>query len=98
MGTKLEKLVAGPENAKRMKHMRTVIEKAVYPFRENTEAALVAGAAMQVARILIDLYPEPIKSQLREGAAAFLQGRDVESEQDREESLRRLGFTIPRVM
>ena len=62
----------------RMAFIQREVEKAVIPYRENTEAAIVVGALMRVARILLDLYPEGLRAELVEAASAYLAHRDLE--------------------
>lgn len=64
-------------DVERMNYVQQQIEKAVLPFRENTEAAIVASALIRVARILIERYnPESVK-QLKLAAVAYLERREV---------------------
>lgn len=67
------------EDLDRMKYIREQIEKAVLPYRHNTEAALVCGALFQVARTLLLLYPEATREDLLKGAIAFLKGEDLDA-------------------
>lgn len=62
------------ENVAIMRDMKRIIEKAVIPFRERVEAAIVAGACLQVAKTLLDLYPEGTREKLIEGGCLLLEG------------------------
>ncbi len=61
----------------RMNAVQQEIEKAVIPFRENTEAAIVAAALVRVARKLIDLYHPEARRAVTEVTVAYLERRDV---------------------
>lgn len=63
-----------PENIARMTHIKKEIERVVLKYRENTEAAIVAGACIQIARTLLSLYPERLRKELTEGAVMLLEG------------------------
>lgn len=76
---RLDQEIAKPEHVERMKFIRSEIERAVLPYRENTEAAIVAGAAVQVARTLIELYPPNRRAQLVEAMVAFLKREDLDA-------------------
>jgi hypothetical protein len=66
------------EAAERMQFIRAQVERTILPYRENTEAALVAGALVQIARVLFELYPEKTRTQLLTGAVAYLQRDNLE--------------------
>jgi hypothetical protein len=61
-----------------MNFIQSVIEKAILPYRTNTEAAIVCGALMRVARILLELYPEGLRAELVKASCAFLERRDLD--------------------
>lgn len=63
-----------PENVEAMKFIRKEIEKVILPYRERIEAAIVAGACVQVATILLNLYRGERREQLIEGAVMLLEG------------------------
>lgn len=67
-----------PENVARMKFIATEIEKLVLQYRENTEAAIVAGACIQIATRLLVLYPPKVRDGLVEGAVMLLRGETPE--------------------
>lgn len=67
------------------------IEKAVLPYRENTEAALVIAALNRVSRILLRLYPEELQQQLILATVAYLKGQDLE-----EDAARADGIVLPK--
>ena len=64
----------------RMKTIRREIETLLRPYRENTEAAIAAGACLQIARTLFLLYPPNVREQLTTGAAAFIKGEHLDRE------------------
>lgn len=66
-----------PIDVDRMNHVQKEIERAVLPYRENTEAAIVASALIRVARILIDRYNPEAQRQLTIAAVAYLERREV---------------------
>ena len=66
--------INSPDNVAAMRHVKTLIEKVVLPYREQIEAAVVAGACLQVAKTLLDLYPEGTREKLIEGACLLLEG------------------------
>jgi hypothetical protein len=62
-----------------MHHVRKEVAKLILQWRDNTEAAVVAGALLQNARELFELYPESVREQLVEGAVAFLEGKSEDA-------------------
>ena len=64
----------------RMKHIRGEVERLLLPYRENTEAALVIGALLQICRILLVLYPKATREDLLAGIIPFLKGEQMEPE------------------
>jgi hypothetical protein len=66
--------INSPDNIAAMRFVKDKIEKAVLPYRERIEAAVVAGACLQVAKVLLDLYPEETRKALIEGACLLLEG------------------------
>ncbi len=68
----MAKLEFNAENLERMAHVQTLIERAVLPFRENTEAAIVVFALIRVARFLLNLYPEKVRAELLEIISLYL--------------------------
>lgn len=60
------------ENLDRMKHVQAEIAKAILPYRENTEAALVILALVGAVKILLDLYNPNARAELSEVIVAFL--------------------------
>lgn len=65
-------LKGGQAEIDRIQFLEDTIAKAVIPYRENTEAALVVFAAMRVVRRLIKLYPEATRTDLIEACIAYL--------------------------
>lgn len=55
-----------------IKYVEQLVERTVMPLHQRIEAALVAAALMRCAWRLMQLYPESVRAQLKEGAAAFL--------------------------
>lgn len=79
-----------PEDVTRMNEIEGLVARTIGQFRENTEAAIVAGALLRIVYFLYMKYPEAVRRQLVEGAVAFLQqtiGRDVAGEVARHERL-----------
>lgn len=70
----VNKLEFNPENAARTQFIQDKIARAVLPFRENTEAALVVIALVRCARILLDLYPAKARGELLEVITLYLTG------------------------
>lgn len=68
------------EDVRRMGEVQQHVVRAIASYRENTEAAIVAGALLRIVRYLYSLYPERTRNELLEGAIAFLQQRDIEKE------------------
>jgi hypothetical protein len=60
----------------RMRHVQGEITKAVFPYRETVEAALVIFALCRCAKILLDLYPPAKRAVLAEVITGFLAGDD----------------------
>lgn len=60
------------ENLKRMKFVQREITRAILPYRENTEAALVILALVGAVKILLDLYNPNARAELVEVVVAFL--------------------------
>jgi len=67
-------------DVEQMNHIQREIERAVLPYRDNTEAAIVVSALMRVARILIRLYPERAQRDLIAVTVAFLRNEEVDIE------------------
>lgn len=65
-----------PEDFARMKNAQGEIVKAIVPYSENTEAALVIFALCRCAKIMLDLYPPAKRAALVEVIVGFLQGDD----------------------
>lgn len=65
-----------------MNHLQREITKAILPYRENTEAAIVAAALVRVARTMIDKYNPVAKRQLTEVSVAYLERREVRVDED----------------
>lgn len=70
----VNKLEFNAENAARTQFIQDKIARAVLPFRENTEAALVVIALVRCARILLDLYPAKARGELLEVITLYLTG------------------------
>lgn len=70
----MSKLEFSKANVDRMVHVQEQIERAVLPFRENTEAAIVVLALMRVARKLLDLYSAKTRGELRDVIDLYLSG------------------------
>jgi hypothetical protein len=69
------------EQVKQMKAVREAVERAVLPFRENTEAAVIAGACAQVAKLLIQQYPQKAEAELLAGMVGFFRGANPAGEE-----------------
>lgn len=82
-------------DAERMTFIQTEIEKAILPYRENTEAVLVVGALMRVARILLGLYKPDLRQGFISACSAYLQGKQTLGEDSNESALKKLGFYLP---
>lgn len=67
----------------RMNFLEAEITKAILPYRENTEAAIVVAALMRCARKLIDRYNPVAKKQLTEVTVAYLERRLVVVDDER---------------
>lgn len=83
------------EDVRRMHQIIGEVRKTLDTFRQNTEAAVIAGALTNIMRELVDSYPEPTKGALMEGMIAFLQHRDVEEEKRLAELADR-GIVLPK--
>lgn len=70
----VNKLEFNEENAARTQWIQDKIARAVLPFRENTEAAIVVLALIRCARILLDLYPKQARADLLEVIVLYLTG------------------------
>lgn len=57
-----------------MKEVEAALTKAVLPFREKTEAALVAFALIRMARVLLRVYPPKVQKELLPVILTYLQG------------------------
>lgn len=88
------KVIGDAADTERMHFMQSEIAKAILPYRENTEAAIVVMALMRVARILLRLYPEPVRGELLSACVAYLQGKGVEAVEAKS-PLEALGFWVP---
>jgi hypothetical protein len=81
MGAIFKKAPAGSaEQVKQMKAVREAVERAVLPFKENTEAAVIAGACAQVAKLLIQQYPQDAEANLLAGMVGFFRGANPAGE------------------
>lgn len=89
------KMVGSNADAERMDCLQREIEKAILPYRENTEAILVAGALLRVARILIRLYSPDLRAGLLQAAKAYLDGAATLEGAGEPSALERLGFWVP---
>lgn len=75
---KLIRALSAPGASEKLKHIDGVITKAVVPYRENTEAAIVAFSLIRVARILLRLYPKHAREVLvNEVIVPFLREEEV---------------------
>lgn len=62
------------ETFRAMKEVEEVLTKAVMPFREKTEAALVAFALIRMTRVLLRVYPVKVQKELMPVVLTYLQG------------------------
>src|SRR5688572_9491125 len=90
---KAPNLVGDSEDIERMIHVQHTIERAIMPFRENTEAAIVIMAMMRIARILLGLYPMNVRRALVEQNEAFFR-QDITVE-ERQQSTLGPNFWVP---
>lgn len=66
------------ETFRAMKEVEAVLTRAVMPFREKTEAALVAFALIRMARVLVRVYPVKVQKDLLPAIMAYLQGSTIQ--------------------
>jgi hypothetical protein len=64
----------GNEEFQQMTKLEREIEKALLPFRENTEAALAIFACCRAARRLLSLYPDWTQMELLQAIIPFVRG------------------------
>jgi hypothetical protein len=65
-------------NDERFTQMRAVqgeVVKALLPFRERTEAAIVVFALIRAARVMLRLYPKKTQVELLEAIVPYLEGK-----------------------
>lgn len=67
-----QQLEFNAENLEQMQHVQRQITKAILPYRDNTEAALVILALVGAAKILLDLYNPQSRAELAEVITAHL--------------------------
>ena len=70
------------DQVRQMKVVREAIEQALRPFQENTEAAIIAGACAQVAKLLIQKYPQKTEAELLAGMVGFFRGESPDGGKD----------------
>jgi hypothetical protein len=90
----MNKLIGTQEDAAQMDRVQGAVISALGPFRDNTEAALIAGALMRIVRQLLRLYGSELQRGLIDASVLYLRGRDTMPE-PREKDLRVLGFRAP---
>lgn len=66
------KITGGTEDTDRMDFIQREIERCVLQFRENTETAIILGALLRVARLLVSLYKPGIRNSLITDSVAYL--------------------------
>jgi gluconate kinase len=92
----MPKLTGSLEDMQQMNKLQEVIEQAIIPYRDNTEAIVVVGALMRVARILLRLYKPDLRLGFQSAAVAYLQGKaTIDEEPDNQTALARIGFWVP---
>lgn len=64
-----------PADFERMMFLKGEIEKAIIPYRDNTEAALAVFALVLSAKTLLQLYPRQTREELQTVIAEFLEGK-----------------------
>lgn len=74
--------ITSVEDLDRMRFIKGEIERSVLPYRDNTEAALVIGALLQVAKTLLVLYPHETQKLLLTAMVPFLTGERVDLEDE----------------
>ena len=88
------KMVGSNADAARIDFLQQEIIKAILPYRENTEAILVVGALLRVARTLLRLYKPDLRAGFQQACIAYLQGK-TQLGDETETALSRLGFWVP---
>lgn len=91
----MPRLTGDVADREQMNKLQAVVEAAILPYRENTEAVVVVGALMRVARILLRLYKPDLRIGFQSAAVAYLQGKATIDEDTNQSALSKLGFWIP---
>lgn len=91
------KVIGDAADTERMHFLQQEIEKALLPYRENTEAAIAILALIRVTRILLRQYPPPVQEEMFKAIGAYLAGKGTMGEGAAREpsALERLGFVVP---
>jgi hypothetical protein len=96
MNAKAPKVTGDTADVAQMDHIQRVIEEAILPYRENTEASIVVGALIRVARILLSLYRPGKRDALISDTVTYLQAARADVGPERAKSpLATLGFWLP---
>ncbi len=82
------------DDAQQMDRIQAAVIQALGPFKGTTEAVLMAGALLRVARMLIYLYGRELRGGFIDASIAFLRGQGTLPDA-RENDLRKLGFRAP---
>ena len=91
----MAKMTGSNADAAQMDHLQRAIEMSILPFRENTEAILVVGALLRVARILLRLYKPDLRLGFISASVAYLQGKDTFEDPAQKSTLESMGFYLP---
>lgn len=93
---KTPKVIGDAADTERMHFMQAEIVKAILPYRENTEAAIVVMALIRTARMLARLYPPATGDDLLNACCAYLKGQGIDEEKFRSKhALEALGLWVP---
>jgi hypothetical protein len=90
----VNRLVGSSEDAKQMDRVQGAVITALGQFRDNTEAIVIAGALLRVARMLIRLYGPKLRTGFVDASTQYLRGHSTMPDA-RENDLRALGFKAP---
>jgi len=74
--------------------VQAAIVKAVLPFRERVEAAIIVFALITAARTLLRLYPKQTQQELLDALVPFLEGK----QEPRGEHVSESGLVLPQGM
>lgn len=69
-----------PAELRQMARVKGAVTVVLLPFRQNTEAAIVVGALLQICKILLRLYPARTRDELILGAVTFLKDDQPEEQ------------------